>query len=171
MKVLLIILIIVAAILLLVATVYLVSKTIDGIERIKHNEGGFFPVKNHNSEVIDPDNPYIFRLTEEEAQHIMKQDKDPLVTRIAIIALRAEISGVLKNAKFEMPAYLNRHGFWRSDEDKKVQLLLDKVRSLREGELEKVEIGPLTFNIQNPPAYSDDQGNNGMPSAPHSKLL
>lgn len=112
--------------------------------------------KDKHKDSMDPEDPLRFRLTDSEEYNLLQNNIDPLVVKCAIVALRGEMSKVLESNQ-PIPSFFSRK-FGNND---KVQLLLQQVRSLRNGTLTELEVGGLYFNCK-----KDIQYELPIPSAP-----
>ncbi len=100
--------------------------------------------KKLNPDSMDPADPLRFRLTLTEEQHLVKKGFDPITVKCALVALRAELAQALGDSKKSIPTYLNR----LFNNDTKTSELLQKVRDLRRGTIDKLHVGELTFDCK-----------------------
>ncbi|MCE0724082.1 hypothetical protein [Legionella resiliens] len=103
--------------------------------------------KSANNESMDPSDPERFRLTASE-EAFLRDEKgmDPIIVRCAMVALRAEMAKLLGNEK-PIPSFFSRYF---NKENEKVQELLEKLRHLRKGDINMVQVGELNFDCRLP---------------------
>ncbi|HHF7374360.1 hypothetical protein [Legionella bozemanae] len=103
--------------------------------------------KSANKESMDPSDPERFRLTASEEAYLRdEKGMDPIAVRCAMVALRAEMAKLLGNEK-PIPSFFSRYF---NKENGKVQELLEKLRHLRKGDINMVEVGELSFDCRLP---------------------
>ncbi len=107
-----------------------------------------------NKDSIDPADSARFRLTVSEEHDLINKGIDPVKVKCAIVALRAEMSKELDNEN-TIPSFFSRH----FGSGSKVQPLLEKVRSLRHGDISEVTVGDLSFNCRIPAAAPVNENN------------
>lgn len=98
-----------------------------------------------NQDAIDPADSERFRLTAAEEHSLKNKGIDPIKVKCAIVALRGEMASLLGNAK-PIPSFFTRH----SSDGAEIQKLLQKVRDLRRGKIDTVEVGRLFFDCKMP---------------------
>lgn len=110
-----------------------------------------YETKNH-PHAIDPVNAHRFKLTDAEAAKLERKGIDPVATKIAIVLLNSQLqtqlnSGASKHEDKRIPGFFTRH-FTSDGLD--VNAILAKVRDLRQGKLDTVEISGLRINCKQP---------------------
>lgn len=97
-----------------------------------------YAIKKANPAALDPQDPHRFTLTDAEEENLRSKNIDPLRVKCAMVAIRAEMG------EKPVPSLLNRI-FTSKGEEK--QELLHKIRQLRQGELQQVEVGGKIFDL------------------------
>ncbi|HIE3608604.1 TPA: hypothetical protein ACXLVE_003008 [Legionella anisa] len=104
--------------------------------------------KSANKESMDPSDPERFRLTAAEEAHLRDEKGiDPMIVRCAMVALRAEMAKLLGGNEKPIPSFFSRYF---SKDNEKVQELLEKIRHLRKGDINMVQVGELNFDCRIP---------------------
>jgi len=118
--------------------VVLISLIAGAIGYAVSNKALHYGIKKLNSDSLDPDDPYRFRLSRSEERNLQAKGIDPIRVKCAILELRSQIDE--RNDLSEFSIFSTR-----SEETKNI---LDLVRQLRRGELAQVSVHGLMFDCK-----------------------
>lgn len=130
---------------LLIISGICVASIAAGLGALSMNSIYDFVEKRSNKRSIDPAEPQRFALSEDEVDVLVEKQIDPIKVKCALVAIRIEMNRVLQSEE-AIPSLVNR--LFASKKHKETQVLLQKARALRRGELTEVTVGDLTFDCR-----------------------
>lgn len=98
-----------------------------------------------NSDAMDPNDSVRFGLSDEDEVRLIEKHIDPSVVKCAMVALRSEMAQVMESDG-PIPSFLGR----QFGQGNKVQVLLQRLRELKQGNITVVQVGDLCFDCRRP---------------------